>query len=414
MKFAVVINLLISLFLFSCESRQEDKDFKESIERINKIVEDDPRKASLLMDSLNARFNGKISFDGVMNLYLLDIKVRDKNDLKFNIIDCSKIDSIIDHFEKNRNAKLAEAYYYAGRINKELGDSPEALNYFKKSLFAIKNTNNYLLESKLHAQMSDIYLNMGMLEESMNETEKELKSSYKFNNPNSIINNECVLGHFYMKKGYFEQAGSRFKHAFEVAKRENNIYYESNVLHHFLSLFIAQNNMSKADSIWRLIEKMPLDSSQMSPNYSILTHYFIRKNNWQKAIPYLESLCNIGTKEGKKTANRRLSFYYAETGQHKNAYIHMRNAYNLEDSIRNAADAVSIDRINGYFNYDRIRNKMNAIETESKHKDNIIIILIIGIIISLIYSFIISYMMLRFRNLNRSNSMITKSFIFNL
>lgn len=76
---------------------------------------------------------------------LLSIKAYDK---AFIPLTSDSLILPVLHYYINRNDKrhLPEAYYYAGRIYRDLGDAPQALDYFEKALDAMgKRFSFYIL-----------------------------------------------------------------------------------------------------------------------------------------------------------------------------------------------------------------------------------------------------------------------------
>lgn len=62
------------------------------------------------------------------------------------------------YMEKGDKRLLPEAYYYAGRVYRDLGDAPQALDYFEQALQAMRKQENLKVKSKVYAQMGTLFL----------------------------------------------------------------------------------------------------------------------------------------------------------------------------------------------------------------------------------------------------------------
>ena len=61
------------------------------------------------------------------------------------------------YIEKDDERHLPEAYYYAGRVYRDLGDAPQALEYFEKAAEALPEDGGYKLKSKIYSQMGTLF-----------------------------------------------------------------------------------------------------------------------------------------------------------------------------------------------------------------------------------------------------------------
>ena len=95
---------------------------------------------------------------------LMSIKTRDKayQDITTDTV----ITDIIDYFERNGSeSELGDAYYYGGRVRREQGDAPQALDYFQKSLDALQSPEHLHRKGKIASQMGQIFLELYMFEQ---------------------------------------------------------------------------------------------------------------------------------------------------------------------------------------------------------------------------------------------------------
>ena len=88
----------------------------------------------------------------------------------------SLIRPILHYYIKEGDPRLLpDAYYYAGRVYRDLGDAPQALDYFEQSLEAMRKHENLEVKNKVYAQMGTLFLYQDMYPEAL----KVLAVAYK-------------------------------------------------------------------------------------------------------------------------------------------------------------------------------------------------------------------------------------------
>ncbi len=102
-----------------------------------------------------------------MYYQLLTIKARDKAYITHT--SDSLILEVLHYYEKRKDKKhLPEAYYYAGRIYRDLGDAPQALEYFFKAIDVSSACMNYRLTSRINRQIEPfIFIKKYMIKHTM-------------------------------------------------------------------------------------------------------------------------------------------------------------------------------------------------------------------------------------------------------
>ena len=112
--------------------------------------------ADVCRDSLNE--HNRYYYD------LMSIKARDKAYL--DITTDTTITDIIAYFERRGSEnELGEAYYYGGRVSREQGDAPQALDYYQKALDVLTSPEHMYRKGKIASQMGQIFLELYMFEQ---------------------------------------------------------------------------------------------------------------------------------------------------------------------------------------------------------------------------------------------------------
>ena len=97
---------------------------------------------------------------------LLCIKAQDKAYIPHT--SDSAVLSVLHYYEERKDRRhLPEAYYYAGRVYRDLGDAPQALDYFGKALEAMPQGGMLPLRGKVLSQMGTLFYRQSMYPEAL-------------------------------------------------------------------------------------------------------------------------------------------------------------------------------------------------------------------------------------------------------
>ena len=129
-KLAVVLAVLFFL-LASCRPVH----YPQALLVADSLCAAHPQRALEWLDSLRPRMEQERK--GVRMYYdLLCIKAQDKAYMPHT--SDSLIQAVLHYYEERADRRhLPEAYYYAGRVASDLGDAPQALDYFGKRRWII-------------------------------------------------------------------------------------------------------------------------------------------------------------------------------------------------------------------------------------------------------------------------------------
>ena len=94
----------------------------------------------------------------VVRMYhrLLTIKAADKAYVRHT--SDSLIKKVVAYYEDDGDKSLLpEAYYYAGRVYRDLGDAPQALDYFEQAADALPLQGQEVLAGKIYSQTGSLF-----------------------------------------------------------------------------------------------------------------------------------------------------------------------------------------------------------------------------------------------------------------
>lgn len=163
MNIRYICYYVLVLLMSHMSSCQHKVHSLEGLAEVEKISAQDPRRAVEMVDSLAAFVNSEDEGQWA-NYALIRTKVYDRAYIRHT--SDSTILRVIDYYEKHPvEDRLAWAYCYAGRVYRDLGDSPRAMMYFQRSIDASSEGGDANLRARVLSQMGYVYSRQGLYAE---------------------------------------------------------------------------------------------------------------------------------------------------------------------------------------------------------------------------------------------------------
>lgn len=287
---------------------------------------------------------------------LLYIKARDKAYITHT---SDSLMLAVLHYYESRNDRhhLPEAYYYAGRVMSDLGDTPQALDFFTKSLDAMPE-EAIDLRSRVTAQMGSLFTYQGLYQEALEMHQKSLQCSEMLKDTVGMIyslrdvalayrcleQNDSVLP--YYKKAY---TWSVMAHEQEMAK----------VLRFVMSSFYLDRGMYDSARVYLPQYFDDLSGENKQAAYIIAGYYHDKTGRQDSAVYYHSKLLEWGDVYAKDLACRYLLQQAVREKDMKQTESFL-NAYLMySDSLLLRTQTEAISQKYSLYNY-QLRERENA------------------------------------------------------
>lgn len=290
------------------------------------------------------------------------------------------------YIEKGDEQHLPEAYYYAGRVYRDLGDAPQALEYFEKAAEALPEDGGYKLKSKIYSQMGTLFAYQSMYAEALEmykrggEYDEILKDSV------GMVFTLRDIGNMYKELGKEDSTLAYFKEASRLSRLLQRIDL-FNMLQSQLAFIYT--DLQKYDSARTALQNALKDIEQpnRSAIYNIAARFYDVTNQTDSAIWYYNELLDFGSVYAKQTACRRLLELTLKQNDTQQATGYLNNCLLYTDSIQKLTQTETIHRMHSLYNY-QLREKENIqLKTENRNK-TLLIGMISGSLLIIIISFI--------------------------
>lgn len=308
-----------------------------------------------------------------MYYQLLFIKANDKAYIR-HTSDSLILPVLHYYIEQDDKRHLSEAYYYAGRVYRDLEDAPQALEYFEKAIEASPEGADYKVKSKIYSQMGTLFLYQKTYDEALKMFEEAQKCNKILEDSASIVYNLRDIAISYRCLNHTDSTLHYFQKAYNLAKTLENQRLMAMIQSQLASLYIE---FGKYDLAWHALQPYlnNLETPSKSGVYSMASELYHKTEKIDSAVYYYKELLECGTIYAKQSAHKGLAEIAIDQGRPNEALLHLRHYILCTDSIHKITDSEAIRRLNSLYNY-QLREKANKqLTAENKHKQNLIIII---------------------------------------
>ncbi|MBO5062197.1 MAG: hypothetical protein J6C31_06225 [Prevotella sp.] len=329
---------------------------------------------------------------------LLCIQAKDKADRMKPEEEKENITAIVDYYEKHGDKDLLPiAYYYAGRIYRELKEAPQALAYMQKSKDALIDSDNTELLSRVYSQIGYLQYFQEMYDESLKMFTASYKCSKEINDTIGMILGLRDISTAYEAKNKYGKALESLQEAYCLAKQKTHIITILTVETYISSLYITMN---KPDSAMKYAQNhlKNIALTDSSSTFSLMMDIYKLKENEDSVIYFCKQIEKVGRVYAKEDAYKNLTEIYLKRKNHSeaNRCFKMYNIY--KDSVK----AIKRTDIVARMNY-KEKEKENIMLQEKNNRNIIIIISASAIALILLITFILY---IRYSRIRRKEQLI--------
>lgn len=289
---------------------------------------------------------------------LLCIKARDKAYITHT---SDSLMLAVLHYYESRNDRhhLPEAYYYAGRVMSDLGDAPQALDYFTRSLNAMPE-EAIDLRSRVTAQMGTLFLSQGLYQEALEMHKKSLRCSEMLKDTVGMIYSLQDIGNMHLQLSQPDSALYYLQQAIDKSYQQGykTLY---GILHSQLANYygIMKQYDKAMDALHVALQEQSLDDTDRKGLYIIAGKLYHTIGKTDSAVWYYKQLLQMGTIYARYESYGNLGQIAVEKGDPASALAYFKRYVALSDTIQ--ALNYSKETQLGYslYNY-QLRERENA------------------------------------------------------
>lgn len=381
---ALTIGLLFLLTLMAASSCKQE--ISPRLKEIDRSINKDYKIGEQALDSME-RLGLLEAKPNQMYSKLLRLKIADKD---YRPIQNKKkeIDSLVNYFQGQKDGDaLAQAYYLAGRVNSNLGDSPKALILYQKAEETV-NKDNYALQGDIYCQMGYIYKECHLFHDAITTLKKAYIMDSLNNNKQNMLFDIRDIGTNYLHLQETNTAKLYFSKGFRKSIHTNE-FMAKTFAHQLAVIYLNQKDYSRAKEYLNIsLNHIENYDNNKSGIYATAYKLYEATGEDELKNKYESWLLDNGTIWAKKSIYKdQLSKILVND---RNPHIlDTWNKYNqYSDSVGKFSDIESIKRIEQLYNY-----KLKEKENKSLNSHNTVLsIIIICLTITLISIIGLSFM----------------------
>lgn len=357
--------------------------YSPSLLRADSLCRVLPDSALALLQQLSSQMPTAPEPDRMFH-QLLCIKATDKADRPIAQCD-STILRLIDYYENGGDpAKLAETYYYAGRIYFEKQDAPQALDYYLKAMDNIGVCDDSVrVKSVLLSQIGYIYFYQGMFNESIKWYKEAIDYAAQTQDTLSLIYGYRDAASSFIENKDFNRAEQFLNKSINLSIRVQDKNLLNSCYNQLACVYINKGNFQKAKAL--LAHALKTESQSLrSSTYSIASKVYLGLGELDSAEYYSKKILEIGTLYAKETASKRLSEISLKHSDLHSALEYLKKYATYSDSVKAITNAETVAKVHALFNYNKQEKENNLLKIENSRHYLIMVIAIALLVVSLL------------------------------
>lgn len=362
----LILLFIIQLCFLACDN----KPYSHLMSMADSLTNTNPDSAVIYLNKLKDHI--ETAPRSVQMYYqLLCIKANDRAYIPHS--SDSIILPILNYYKQTDDLHLPETYYYAGRIYRDLGDAPQALDYFNNTLDALpSSSDSYSLKSKVYSQIGTLFLYQDIYDEALKMFKEAFHYDLLLEDSVGMSYDLRDMATSYRCLNQIDSAIYYYGKANDLALALHQQRFVSMIQSQMAGLYIQLKKYDLAKQFLQssLSYQHKADKSGI---FSVAAKYYHQLGTKDSAAYYYTQLLDFGTIYAKQAAHWGLAELAIDNNHEQDAIPHLRAYMQCVDSIRKITDREAIRQMRSVYNY-KLREKEIA-HLKSKNEQTKLIII---------------------------------------
>lgn len=362
----LILLFIIQLCFWACDN----KPYSHLMSMADSLTNTNPDSAVIYLNKLKDHI--ETAPRSVQMYYqLLCIKANDRAYIPHS--SDSIILPILNYYKRTDDLHLPETYYYAGRIYRDLGDAPQALDYFNNTLDALpSSSDSYSLKSKVYSQIGTLFLYQDIYDEALKMFKEAFHYDLLLEDSVGMSYDLRDMATSYRCLNQIDSAIYYYGKANDLALALHQQRFVSMIQSQMAGLYIQLKKYDLAKQFLQssLSYQHKADKSGI---FSVAAKYYHQLGTKDSAVYYYTQLLDFGTIYAKQAAHWGLAELAIDNNHEQDAIPHLRAYMQCVDSIRKITDREAIRQMRSVYNY-KLREKEIA-HLKSKNEQTKLIII---------------------------------------
>lgn len=361
-----------------------NKPYPQSLRVADSLIHNNPDSAVILLEELKR----SMAFEPQatqMYYQLLTIKAKDKAYITYT--SDSLIKTVVKYYEERKDReRLPETYYYAGRVYRDLGDAPQALEYLQKAIESTKDCTDYRLISRIYSQTGTLYLYQDTYDQALEVFRKAYQYCLSDKDSIGMVYSLRDIGRTFTTLNCADSALYYYKGALNYAEQIHNNHLVGVVQAELSGLYIQLEMYPEAFTAIQCSNKY-IKGHNIAPFYAILADYYYYTNQLDSATFYYTQTASFDDLYQKQGSYKGLGNIARKKGQYKEAMEYFDKYLICTDSIKDITNTETIRKMQSLYNY-QLKEKENSRLQHQAANYKLWNILLVFSLLSLVFLFI--------------------------
>lgn len=368
---------LLLLALYSCSNRPSPR----ALQVADSLTYCHPDSAVALLQQMKESILAEPKATQ-MRYNLLCIKAQDKAYITHT--SDSLIQQVVRYYRKHKNKTyLPEALYFAGRVYRDLGDAPQALEYFQRAISHSTEETDYKLLSNVYSQIGMIFLYQDIYDKAPEMFREAYRYSVLANDSIGIVYRLRDIGRSFSTLKQADSAIYYYLKADEQAIKIKDVQLRG-IINSELSGYYTE--LGRYEEAYKAMQIARSYNKRLNiyPLYSTIAYYYEHTNQLDSAIYYFSLLLHTNDYSNKKEAYRGLYSIAKQRGETNKALSCLEHHLAYTDSLQSMNQEETIRKINALYNYQLSRKENRKLRIQTFQERKLKVIFGIGFVFSIV------------------------------
>lgn len=367
---------LLLLALYSCSNRPSPR----ALQVADSLTYCQPDSAVALLQQMKESILAEPEATQ-MRYNLLCIKAQDKAYITHT--SDSLIQQVVRYYRKHKNKTyLPEALYFAGRVYRDLGDAPQALEYFQRAISHSTEDTDYKLLSNVYSQIGMIFLYQDIYDKAPEMFREAYRYSVLANDSDGIVYRLRDIGRSFTTLKQADSAIYYYLKADEQAIQIKHPHLRS-VVNSELSGYYTE--LGKYEEAYKAMQiAISQKKEGRLPLYAITAQYYEHTNQLDSATYYYLKLLSTDNYIFRQGAYRGLYKIARARGRTDETLMYLDQYLAYTDSVQNMTQEETVRKINALYNYQLSQKENRKLRAQTFQERKLKVIFGIGFVFSIV------------------------------
>lgn len=367
---------LLLLALYSCSNRPSPR----ALQVADSLTYCQPDSAVALLQQMKESILAEPEATQ-MRYNLLCIKAQDKAYITHT--SDSLIQQVVRYYRKHKDKTyLPEALYFAGRVYRDLGDAPQALEYFQRAISHSTEDTDYKLLSNVYSQIGMIFLYQDIYDKAPEMFREAYRYSVLANDSIGIVYGLRDIGRSFSTLDQADSAIYYYLKADEQAIQIKDLELRSVINSELSGYYTELGRYEEAHKAMRVA--ISKKKEERLPLYAITAQYYEHTNQLDSATNYYLKLLPTGNYIFKQAAYWGLYKIARSRGRTYETLMYLDQYLAYTDSVQNMTQEETVRKINALYNYQLSQKENRKLRAQTFQERKLKVIFGIGFVFSIV------------------------------